>query len=233
MFRCIAPLVFSGVLLLTGFGCSPQAPQTPPEDAPAQSVMVRMEPEKALDIGDVEADARLEVTLDEAMRDTDITVEEMRTAMGELNLTRIDLPWPPPEQLLLHCEMKYSNNYTNTPVSADIRLLRDDVIVANEGGILAGRSFENPLAFVVDVFEGLQEFPETMLVHAELTLAFFPDENAAVINTETTTKLSNPVRINFAPRPADAPEDEATESSEDDAEGAGPDDHSPTEEAAP
>lgn len=43
-----------------------------------------------------------------------------------------------------------------------------------------------------------------MLVHAELTLGFFPDENAAVVNTETTTKLSNPVRINFAPQPAGA-----------------------------
>lgn len=160
MMRCISPMVFTGVLVLTGFGCSPQPASTPAEDSPAQSVMVRMEPEKALDIGDVEADARLEITLDEGMSDSGIVVEEMRTAMDELSLTRIDLPWPPPEQLLLHCEMKYNNNYTNTPVSADIRLFRDDVIVANEGGILAGRSFENPLAFVVDVFEGLEEFPK-------------------------------------------------------------------------
>lgn len=230
MMRCSALLFLSGVFVLTGVACSPRSASAPEEDTPTKSVMLSPEPTKPMDIGDVEADVRLEITLDETMEKADIAVEEMRTAMNELNLTRIDLPWPPPEELLLHCEMIFNNDYAKTPVSAEIRLIRDEEVIANEGGILASRSFEDPQNFVVDVFEDLEELPASMLVHAEVELGFFPDENEAALSTETTTKLSNPVRINFAPRPATSDTnttDEAVEAV--DAEAA----ESVVEEAAP
>jgi hypothetical protein len=192
------------------------APKTaaPPAGARADTAAAHV-----TDIGDVEADVRIEATVADESLGAQVTAIEDRTVRSTLTMTTATVPPPPPAQLWLRFRVAPGKNvnYARRPVVVRGRILRDNVPLDTFSTVLGAYLHAQqtvavgtvrPLDFKVDVLQGLAAPPPTMLVHAQAELMLLPegtDEatlDPAAVTAEAgnqTTVLSNPVRINFAP----------------------------------
>jgi hypothetical protein len=194
-------------------------PAAPKTAAPPASVLADPAAAHVTDIGDVEADLRIEATVADESLGAQVTAAEDRTVRNTLTMTTATVPPPPPAQLWLRFRVAPGKNvnYARHPVVVRGRILRDNVPLDTFSTVLGAYLHAQqtvavgtvrPLDFKVDVLQGLAAPPPTMLVHGQAELILLPegtDEatlDPATVTAEAgnqTTVLSNPVRINFAP----------------------------------
>lgn len=207
-------------------GCqAPESGDGPPTVAGTGASVVRDEeegdaltigPKDLKDIGDVEQLVRIAATLAEQSATPLLEEDRMESFREELLLSTIDVKPPHPKELWLHFNVTATEPFRIQPVVARARVYRDDeeigqfqTIVGQYAGnvILPEGAVVPQMDFQFNVLEGLPVLPDTMLVHAEAELSLMPpgtnqdslDPATASTDPEfTTTKRSNPVRINFA-----------------------------------
>lgn len=208
------------IVLFFNAGCRPQSSPAPkPSTPPVQPGTTIMGPgEHTVDIGDAEANVRIEMAIPEESRTGQVSVDDEKTVRGALSMSTANVKPPFPEQLWLKIRMVPGGDFDfgKRPILVRGTIFRDKQPVdtfstilgkhiRTRGTILAGEV--PPLEFKLNALEGLSGFPQTMLLHAEARLEILPegtDETAAVSSAppenekNSTTILSNPVRINFA-----------------------------------
>lgn len=205
----IAPTILLAAFLLPIVGCSPKASapegdsgvRTPEiSDASSSNTVV-------FGIGDVETSFGVTLTLDGETDLTNIQLEEARTRKADLAKIDVILRKPYPEELNLVLRIKSSDNFVGHAVQVKPHIYFDAKDVALEGFIYGNSAVLEQHEFKVNVFDHLESSPSSILVHAELEISLFLNTDESEITLETpptehtqsVTKLSNPVRIDFAP----------------------------------
>ncbi len=226
---------YLAIAALAGFvliGCGKDA--TPPPGAPSNpeagatpAPVVEMAPE--LNVGDIEAKLEFELTLDPESPVEGVTSEELRSSLKKLNMMTTTIDGVRPAELFLAIDMETQLEFPERPVAVRGRVVRDlengqeETIytfqtILDENASIRKRRVEGeypPLHFKTDALQGLAEIPETMLLHAELDIVIMPEgtdpktldpSTAEGASEDTAIILSNPMRINYIPGAAPAPE---------------------------
>ena len=129
-------------------------------------------------------------------------------------------PYPPQLWLKVQIKVPRGKGFGKCPVAVRGAVLRDDTPIQDFGAVVAEEVIItepesgarlSPDTFEVNALAGLEAPPETMLIHARAEALLMPEgtdvasvdpETVRVDPGDTTTLLSNPVRINFAPEAA-------------------------------
>lgn len=194
-------LILATLAMVAFQGCSPNA-GAPDAGGAAESKLVEpVAPAPELDIGDVEADLSLVATVQEEARTPGIQVEEMRTMIKELSSVKVVADPAQVTTLPIYFRVRHTKFYEKNAVSVSIRILRDNQVIANHGGVVAGMSSGGSVELTVDALEGLSPLPDTILLHGEMDMHLLDESGAAV--SEMSTEVSNPVRIEFSPKPSE------------------------------
>ena len=205
----VALIILLAALLLPVVGCSPKA--SAPEGDSGVGTVETSDASSATSvvfgIGDVETSIIVTLTLDEETDFTNVQLEEARTRKMDLAKVDVILQKPYPEELILVLRIKSSDNFVGHAVQVKPHVYFDSKDVALEGFIYGNRAVLDQHAFTVNVFDHLEGNPSSTLVHAELEINLFLNTDESEITLETpptkhtqsVTKLSNPVRINFVP----------------------------------
>lgn len=153
---------------------------------------------------------RIEGTLAEESEADNVTVEELVSLIGHLNLATITVRPPYPEHLWLSFSAITNFGFPEQPVVLRIKFLVDDQEVDSLAIVMDEEVREEALfdgmEKVVDIMPALDTIPDTILVTARGEALLMPEEmDEDAIDPETATAapdqktfvLSNPVRINF------------------------------------
>lgn len=230
-------ILATGVLFIVGCGGDSQqaAPPAQPSDSALSDVPIisPSESKPELTVGDLEAKVDFELNVP-ATAPSGVSANEMRSQLQKLNLVTVTVEGAKPATLPLSIDLETQLEFPDRPVIARGRLIREiapdrkDVLstfetVFDENASvrkrMGGGDFP-PQHFEADAFQGLDALPETMLLYAEMDVAFVP------IGTDPTTVdlnnyqgsiedrgilRSNPLRINYEPgeMPAAPPAEEA------------------------
>ncbi|MBX3176528.1 MAG: hypothetical protein KF886_04145 [Candidatus Hydrogenedentes bacterium] len=254
-------ILATGVLFLVG--CGGESRQATPSPQPGESAMDDIpyippsESTPELTVGDLEAKVDFELNVP-AAAPAGVSANEMRSQLQRLNLVTVTVEGAKPAALPLDIDLKTQLEFPNRIVVAQGRLIREiapdrkDVIAtfatvfdenASVRKRMAGGEFP-PQHFEADAVQGLDALPETMLLYAEMDIAFVPrGTDPATVDLanfqgsieDRGVLRSNPLRINYEPGeaptapPAEEAADAPAEPSDDATEAA------PTEtgEAAP
>jgi hypothetical protein len=162
-----------------------------------------------LDIGDVEALARIEATAAKQSRGPGVTVGELRDLRERVNLVNVQLVQPYPEHFWLTVRITAAKTFGKTPVAVRAHVMAEDREVGSLATVFGETPWNQTVEKDVDVFAGLQSFPETMLVTVQPEGLLMPegtdetkiDPLTATASPERITKsiFANPVRIDFVP----------------------------------
>lgn len=225
-------LAVAAGLLFAGCGSDKaEAPSAPAASAPAAepASIVKIAPE--LNVGDIEAKVEFELTPDPEAAAPGVTSEELRNQLSKLNMVTVTIDGNRPAELWLNIDLSTELEFPERPVAARGRLIRDlengqkETIytfetVFDENASARKRRVEGeyPLQhFRADALKGLAELPETMLIYAEMDVVMMPKgtdartlfpATAKGAPEDETTLLSNPMRVNYIPGAAPAPEAE-------------------------
>ena len=212
-------VVVLGILLMGGFCEVRTAPPdaiptaTPRDTMPAQ--------EQQFDIGDAEAALSLKLMVPEPAP-ANFEVDEMWNLRGDLDLITVSVHPPHPRQLLMELTIESRRAFGDRPLLVHLTVFRDREPVDRQTVTVADNAITHPFSYELDMLEGLDETPATMLAHAEARIIMLPPgTDVAEIDPETVTgttdttgaKVSNPVRVTFV-----GGEDETLEHDEDGAE---------------
>ncbi len=201
---------------------APAAPAAAAEATPAPVPA----PAATTNIGTAEEAIKTSATVAEADRVPGITVDEQRTYRKDLALVNIQVSDPALRELWLSFVTTSSKSFRSRPVVAKLTVWREIGVGENARereqigatqfvlGALAsqkkspeGHDVPQP-TYQVDALGGLDAQPDTMLISGELEILLLPegtpesivDPAAATAEPrDTAMKLSNPVRIDFAP----------------------------------
>lgn len=206
----------------TAPGAVPSAPETPAvpyaspqqEGAPPEAPPVVTEA-PPVDLGDVDSGIFLRGLLAPEAASATCTAEYVETMRGNLSLTTITVKEPFPEQLPIRFEFSAKRDFPDTPVVIRARAYRGEnepmgeeyacVLGSNARGLPAAEGAE-PLqyAFTVNVLEGLETIPDTMLVFGRADAWLMPKGTVETLldpktadSPHTVALMGNPVRINF------------------------------------
>ncbi len=182
-------------------------PQSPALETPSMAKV------HVLDIGDVEAKTRVELTIDSAFRSEQFQVNEMRDLRKKLAMVNATITPPFPEQLPLVLDLSVYSDFSTTPIIVKGTLLRDKQPVDHFYTILGQNTKRPPvqdaswpLEFTLDAFKDLDTLPDTFLLHAELEIILMPEgtdeamlapQNIEAADKESSIILSNPIRIDL------------------------------------
>ncbi len=175
----------------------PQQPETPP-----------------IDIGDVDSGVFIRGVLAPESQSETTTVEYIETMRGTLSLTTITVKEPFPAQLFVRFELKSKRNFETQPVVVRARAYRgDNEAVGEVYACVLGSTAMQPQgpdntpfthAYTVNVLEGLDAPPETMLVHGRADAWLMPKGTVESLidprsaeSPDQVPLMGNPVRINF------------------------------------
>jgi hypothetical protein len=195
-------------------GATPAAPAAPA----ATAEIVKIVPEK--NVGDIEAELKRELTLDAETAPPGVTSEELRSQFQRLNLVTVNVEGPRPAELWFKIDLETQLEFVERPVALRGRLVREVAegqketvysfkTVLDETASIRVRRVDGdypPLHFRGEIMQGLTDLPETMLVYAEMDVVIMPKgtdpktldpETAQGSAEDTTTLLTNPVRLNF------------------------------------
>lgn len=194
------------------------APQAPDSGAPLATPGEPPPPEPKsppLDIGDVDSGIFIQGILDPKSESETVTAEYIETLRDTLSLTTITVREPFPEQVLVRFELKAKRNFEGRPVVIRARAYRgDNEVIGEEYACIMGSDARNPVrgpdnvpfthAYTVNVLEGLDAIPETMLVHGRADAWLMPEGTVeTLIDPKSATSpdevplIGNPVRVNF------------------------------------
>ncbi len=195
-----AILVIAGLVLIGVVGCKPKPGPTALElqeelKQPKKTVV-------GLDIGDVEVGIRIEAKLPEPPSSDSITEQQMRNQRNRLDFNTITLSKPYPTEL----NIKFAVSTMALPedvVALRVKIYREKEEIGSFSKVLTGESciFDH----IIDVFQGLNKIPDTMLIHTRGEVILLPKgtdpstvDPETVTGTEDTTGAvaSNPIRIN-------------------------------------
>ncbi len=204
-----APTLLLAALVLPIVGCSPEA--SAPEGDSGVSNLETSDPSGAspvvFGIGDVETSLDMTLTLDEEMDLTNVEFEEVLTKKYEIAKIDVLVRKPYPEELILLLKIKSFDNFAGHAAQIRPHVYFDDKDVVLDGFIYGSTAVLTRREFRVNLFEHLEGSPSSVLVHAELEISLFlnTDESEVTLETPPTertqsvTKLSNLVRIEFVP----------------------------------
>ena len=204
-----APTVLLAALLLPIVGCSPKA--SAPEGDSGVSTLETFDASSpsavVFGIGDVETSLDMVLIVDETTDMTHVQFEEFKTVKKDLAKVDVVVRKPYPEELNLVLQIKSLGNFVGHAVQIRPHVYFDAKDVALEGFIYGNTAVLDPHEFKINVFEHLEGDPSSTLVHAELEINLFLNTDESEITLETpptehtqsVTKLSNPVRIDFVP----------------------------------
>ncbi|GMW03805.1 MAG: hypothetical protein AMXMBFR84_49390 [Candidatus Hydrogenedentota bacterium] len=218
-------------LALTQAGCKVEAPWSPYED-PEFTPGAPEKPDAAggdtaeitlLDVGDVEQTIWLEGRVASESKAANVKETELETdQFNRLALLTIDIAPPVPKELWLNYIVETNQRFATEPVALRAKAMRDNVELGSMSGVLGKDATKNTITMRVNAFQGLTEFPGTMLIKLDsesIILKAGTDEttvDAATVTSDRMTKAMkfNPVRINIleeqpnavsAAPPVDAP----------------------------
>lgn len=205
----VAQTILLAALLLPVLGCSPKA-SAPEGDSGAGTPEISDAPTSAsvvFGIGDVETSLAVTLTLDKEMDLANIQLEEARTRKTDLAKVDVIVRKPYPEELNLILRIKSSDNFVGHAVQVKPHIYFDAKDVALEGFIYGNRAVLDRHDFKINVFDHLEGSPSSILVYVKLEINLFLNTSESEITLETpptehtqsVTKLSNPVRIDFVP----------------------------------
>ncbi len=168
-----------------------------------------------IDLGDVEATTQFEARLAERSQAANVEANEVENMLNKLTLATITLREPFPESLWLALSIDPKEDYSERPLVLRSAVSRDKEVFERFGTVLGEntalprnkeKTTKWPTTFEVDALKGLEEIPETLLVHAiaraELTdqgtdESTLDPASPAPKDITFATISSNPVRINF------------------------------------
>lgn len=181
-----------------------------------------------VEVGDVEATVDVELTLVPGSTQG-VAVEELRNAKQKLNSLTVSLSGSQPAELWIRALLKTNENFPTRPVALRGKVFREitkgspeevftfqtvlDGFSSSNRRVADGKYF--PMEFLADIRKELPTLPSTMLVYAEVEVIMSPTgTDPTTIDPATYTSgpedvgilLSNPVRINYDPIQAPAPE---------------------------
>lgn len=208
------------LLALLFSGCEVRRPVENPEAAPAVP-LVAGTPGAAhvADIGDVEAELRIEGFLVDTDTPAGVQAEYLETPKQTISLCTIEVSPPHPPELWLTFRVFPARYFDGQALAVRGIVFREQGMPAEEAetietfyALLAIPSdhlpIPEPYMIRVNAFSGLESLPVTMLIHAEMEVLLLPrDTDAAEVNPatvvvdagRTTGMLSNPIRINITP----------------------------------
>ena len=201
--------VLLAALLPPSVSCSPKAsaPEGDSGVGAPETTDASIATSVAFGIGDVETSLDMTLALDEETDLTYVQFEEARTKKKELAKVDVLVRKPYPEELNLVLRIKSFDNFVGHAVQVRPHIYFDGKDVALEGFIYGNTALLERHEFKVNVFEHLEGNPSSTLVHAELKISLYlnTDEDQITLETPPTertqsvTKLSNLVRIDFVP----------------------------------
>ncbi|NLN92543.1 MAG: hypothetical protein GX130_04430 [Candidatus Hydrogenedens sp.] len=168
-----------------------------------------------IDLGDVDSGITIRGELAAGAASATVSAEYLDTQRGNLSMATITVEEPFPERLPVSFTLYSQRPFIERPVVVRVHAFRDDQKITEESAAwvmgkdarvdpVGSDGQERPRQFSVDVLAGLDEIPETLLVHAradawlmeEGTTEELLDPKTAQ-SGERVTLMSNPVRINF------------------------------------
>ena len=231
--KFMALMIAAGFVLA---GCGGQESAAPTSSAePAEPAATSTEPAvpvagpRELNIGDIEAEVKFEVRLDADVAPAGVTSEELSSQKQKLNLVTVTVEGARPAELWLRIDLSTQLEFPERPVAARGRLIREVEAGVKETLFTFETIFDDnasarrrreggdfpPQNFRAEVMQGLSEMPETMLLYGEMDVVIMPKgTDPATLDPATARHtpesegllLSNPVRINYVPGSAPAPE---------------------------
>ena len=168
-----------------------------------------------IDLGDVDSGVFIRGVLAPQSQSPSVTAESIETLRGTVSLTTITVREPFPERLMVRFEVTANRIFEERPVVVRARAYRNENEVIGDGAawvlgreatILPRDEAGNPVqrAYTVDVLEGLDAIPDTMLVHGRADAWLMPVGTVETLldprvadSSERVPLMGNPVRINF------------------------------------
>ena len=191
-------------------------PPTPAEAAPVPEPPPPPAPKpEPLDIGDVDSGIFIHGLLAPESASDTVTADYIETLRGTLSLTTITVKEPFPDQLLVRFELKARRNFPGRPVVIRARAYRGkSEVIGAEYACVLGSDAQVPArgpnqepfthAYTVNVLEGLEAIPDTLLVHGQADAWLMPEGTSeTLVDPKSATSpdqvplVGNPVRINF------------------------------------
>lgn len=172
-------------------------------------------PKQPIDLGDVDSGVFIRGILAPGAEAPNITAEYMENVGGQLFMTTITVKEPFPEVLPIRFELNVKRNFAERPVVVRFRALNENnEVISEEYACVLGKDARtNPLdasgkevtrGFTINVLEGLETIPDTLLVHGRGDAWLMPEGTVETLldpkvaqSSERITLLGNPVRINF------------------------------------
>lgn len=195
-------LVSLGLLSLAA--CSPPAP--PSSDPGPGAILAPPAPEIVIGLGDVETAMTFKATLDPGSKANNIRNQELISMRKDLAKVDVTVSRPFPEQLWLNFAItKNTVGFRKNPVLVRGAIYIDEVELKTFSYVFTNPPESGSWQERIDVLDGLEDIPKTMLVHAQADLILLkkgdpiPEDLQAVESAidNTATIYSNPVRIDF------------------------------------
>lgn len=167
------------------------------------------------DLGDVESTIVFSATATPGILPEQVSVDEMMTARGRMAMCTITVRPPYPASLMVRLILEPQREFADTPVVLRGHAYRDEAPLSPGLATVIGANTPPPAAapqmpvnwprtFDVDVMQGLDTPPDSMLVvgrlDAYLTEPGTPENSldpATAESAQKTQLMSSPLRINF------------------------------------
>jgi hypothetical protein len=208
-------------MILAGTSCEAPKPWSPMDDqdadvdSSANSSDITEPTETKLNLGDVDQGINIEGRLANAdSLPATIMAEAFMHPTKRLDMLTIDIADPVPAQLDIAYTVRATREFADRPVVLRAVVIREETAIHGFNAVLGVAAQENEVNEIVDVFAGLTEMPETMLIRVEAEAHLMPigtDEStldaATATSDENTEAIKfNPIRINILTQPGQAEE---------------------------
>ncbi len=206
-------IVLVGLIVLALSACKPMEPTSRRIGPSGESGIVTSEPERGVNIVDVEYAVHIHGGLAKQSEAPNITVDKLVNARNYVDLATITVNPPYPEGLWVTFQTSSVEDFFDTPVALRAKVYVDKKAVDSFTVTLGERLIGKTEGYSMDVLSKIEGVPETVLVYAQAEALLMPEgtdpasvdpETATAPPARTGTVISNPIRINFT-RSEEAP----------------------------
>lgn len=168
-----------------------------------------------IDLGDVDSGITIRGELAFGAASAKVSAEYMETQRGNLSMATITVEEPFPESLPVSFTVYSQRPFIERPVVVRVHAFRDDQKITEDSAAwVMGKDARLdpvgadgqvlPRKLTVDVLAGLEEIPDTLLVHARADAWLMEEGTSEELldpktaqSSDQVALMSNPVRINF------------------------------------